>query len=98
MFDGTQGRWRVQERAAAADAGGSARRACTAIHWATSKATVEADSWEGMARQLKAPAAEKDAAELTHKLRVLDRLGEQGWELVGHDKEVQIWTFKRKVQ
>jgi hypothetical protein len=70
----------------------------TTIRWATSKATIEADGWEGMAKQLKAPPAAKDATEVNHKLRVMDRLGAQSWELVAYDRDANVWTFKRKVK
>jgi hypothetical protein len=52
------------------------------ISWNTSSGKASADGWEEMAKKLKAPTPGKDA-EPNHRLRVLDRLGAEGWELVG---------------
>jgi len=79
--------------------------------WSTSAAKVSGDGWEDMAKKLKAPAPAK-AAEVNHKLRVMDQLGAQGWELVSVElpaprtaavrgaasaRPSTTWLFKRKL-
>jgi hypothetical protein len=63
---------------------------------------LEAANWEEMAQKLKAPDAKKEATEATHRVRVLNQLGSQGWELISTRSESSIsgnttMTFKRKV-
>jgi hypothetical protein len=76
-----------------------------AIRWITAEEETEAKSWEDLAAKLKAPAAaRKDAKEVTHKLRVFNQLGGEGWELVGQQNgeasflpRTSTWTFKRRM-
>lgn len=73
-----------------------------AVRWVTSEAEVAAKDWMEMAENLKAPAPKKEATTATHKLRVFDRLGSDGWELVGQTNSSTTggpttWTFKRRV-
>ena len=62
---------------------------------------IETDTWEELGDKLKAPAAKKDAKDAAQRLRVLNHLGRQGWELVGRDKgdvaAITVWTFKRRL-
>jgi hypothetical protein len=77
------------------------------VRWITAEEEIEGKSWDELAAKLKAPAAHKDAKETTHKLRVFNQLGTDGWELVGPEKQqsgklsfrtsVSIWAFKRRV-
>src|SRR5262249_5398843 len=53
------------------------------IRWITTEDEVEGNSWDDLAAKLKAPAARKEADKVTHKLRVFNQLGAEGWELVG---------------
>jgi hypothetical protein len=61
---------------------------------------IETTSWEDLAAKLKAPAAKANATAAGQKLRVLNHLGKEGWELVGHNRDTfsaaDVWTFKRK--
>lgn len=71
-----------------------------AIRLVTADEEMGATDWDDLATKLKAPEAKKDATELVHRLRVLNYLGEKGWELVAHEKPdtsgTTVWTFKRK--
>jgi hypothetical protein len=61
----------------------------------TSRSTVEAPDWEGLAAKLKAPAAAKDADDTAQRLRVMDAVGDQGWELVGNrSNEESLFEFR----
>jgi hypothetical protein len=62
--------------------------------WVTGEGETEGEGWEGLAAKLKAPAAAKDAKPALHKVKLMNHLGREGWELVSCDGSV--WTFKRK--
>jgi len=64
--------------------------------WITGDGETEGDSWEDLAAKLKAPAAAKDARPAAHKVKFLNHLGAQGWELVSNDGNAM--TFKRKAK
>jgi hypothetical protein len=71
------------------------------VRWATGDEEVQAESWEQLAEKFKAPAAKKDGTPTVHKLRVFNRLGADGWEVVEHtgtDGTVgtATWLFKRR--
>jgi hypothetical protein len=69
------------------------------IRWITGDDEVGATSWEDLGTKLKAPAAKKGASEAVRKLKVLNFLGKQGWELVSQQEAASsVWTFKRKVK
>jgi hypothetical protein len=79
----------------------------TTVRWITAGGEVRSDGWEGMAAKLKASVVNKDVPEESRKLRVFDRLGEEGWELTGQPPDLSkdmglgatyVWTFKRKVR
>lgn len=61
--------------------------------WVTGDGETEGESWDDLAAKLKAPAA-KDAKPAASKVKLLNYLGDQGWELVSSDGSVM--TFKRK--
>jgi len=96
-------RWEYAELHYVVETRGASRR----ISWITVDEEIAATSWDELAAKLKAPAARKDAQEVTHKLRVFTQLGGDGWELVGQQTERGgfggafapggIWTFKRRV-
>jgi hypothetical protein len=70
------------------------RVAATTVRWVTGEGETEADGWEGLATKMKAPAAAKGATPVAHKLKLLNHLGAQGWELVS--STTTVMTFKRK--
>jgi hypothetical protein len=81
----------------------AARAAQTTIRWITADEEVETTGWDALATKMNAPAAKKGATESSHRLRVLNRLGAEGWEMVAHHPSelsagAETWTFKRKVQ
>lgn len=78
----------------AGGAGMAAQPKVTA-RWATAEGETEADSWEALAAKLKAPAAAKGAKVAAHRLKLLNHLGSQGWELVSSNGN--LMTFKRKL-
>ena len=65
------------------------------VRWITNDGETEGEGWDGLAAKLKAPAAGKDAKAVAHKVKLLNHLGREGWELVSTDGST--WTFKRKV-
>jgi len=71
------------------------------IRMTTLDGEIEATSWEDLATKLKAPEGKKDATANTHKMRVMNFLGDQGWEMVSCTQTpttgLGAWTFKRKV-
>jgi hypothetical protein len=67
------------------------------IRWITAAGEVEATSWQELAEKLKLPPARSGVVTAAgHRLRVLNHLGGQGWEMVG-GSGTAIWTFKRKL-
>jgi hypothetical protein len=81
----------------------AARPAQTTICWITADEEIETKGWDAMATKINAPPAKKNATEASHRLRVLNRLGVDGWELIAHQPRDfpggdEIWTFKRKAR
>lgn len=69
----------------------------TRVRWVTGDGEVEATSWEELASKLKAPEAKGTLSVAGHKVRVLNHLGNQGWELVSAGTgSTSPWVFKRK--
>ncbi len=55
------------------------------IRWTTAEGEIEEKGWAEMADKLKAPPPKKEGLPATvHKLRVLNRLGADGWEVIDH--------------
>jgi hypothetical protein len=48
----------------------------------TAQGETEAAGWEDLATKLKAPPAKAEGTGAVHRVRVLSRLGADGWELV----------------
>jgi len=69
----------------------------TNVWWITADEEIEAVDWKGLADKLKAPAAKNDGSQTMHRLRVLNRLSADGWEVYDHTN-VNNWTFRRRVQ
>jgi len=80
------------------------QKSAAAIRLITSGEEIDAKSWEDLAEKLKAPPPAKEATTASHKLRVFDRLGSDGWELVtssggstGATATAGSWMFKRRI-
>lgn len=75
----------------------------TAVTWATLDGETEAETWEELANKIKAPSLTKEGGSATmQKLRVLNFLGAEGWEIVDHSGGDGVttngsWTLKRRV-
>ena len=69
--------------------------------WVGPGGRVSAFDWESLAAKLKAPAAQKGDLEMDHRLRTMNHLGSEGWELITYrfvnTQISEVWTFKRKV-
>jgi hypothetical protein len=73
------------------------------IRWVTGDDEIEATSWEDLGAKIKAQPAKKGASPEAHKMKVLNFLGSQGWEMVSNQQEIlssagSTLTFKRKVK
>jgi hypothetical protein len=75
-------------------------RNTTAV-WATADEKVEAGGWGQLADRLKAPASKREGAD---HLRVLNRLGADGWEVYEHHRNEggfgtldETWLLKRRL-
>src|SRR5262245_45275185 len=67
------------------------------IRWTTADDEVECSSWEVLATKLKAPDAKRSEKPATNRFRVLNQLGQQGWELVSVNQQstaMSVWVFK----
>jgi hypothetical protein len=71
------------------------------LQWSTGDEDVQATSWDDLATKMKIPQATKDAKTPASKMKVINYLGSQGWEMVSHHEPITsgptVWTFKRKV-
>lgn len=70
------------------------------VRWATADDLVEGTDWANLGDRLKAPAARREGA-LAETLRVLDRLGADGWEVYEHsaptNADSDTWWLKRRL-
>jgi hypothetical protein len=71
------------------------------VRWTTAEEELEEKGWDELANKLKAPAPKKDGSVTLHKLRVLNRLGADGWEIYEHTGTdgttgTAAWTFRRR--
>ncbi len=84
----------------------------SAVDWISGEGFVRGYGWQGMADKLNAPALKKDLLKITekgtdkkeleglHRLRLLNHLGFQGWELASYQRDERFdshWIFKRRV-
>jgi hypothetical protein len=69
----------------------------TTVWWFTADEEIEATDWKALADKLRAPAAKNDGSQTMHRLRVLNRLSADGWEIYEHTGTTN-WTFRRRVQ
>jgi hypothetical protein len=69
--------------------------------WTTTDDEIEGKNWEELADKLKAPAAKKEGSVTIHKLRILNKLCADGWEMLDHqvpeDVSNQVWAFRRRL-
>jgi hypothetical protein len=56
----------------------------TSIRWTTAEEEIDVKEWEELADKLKAPAPKKVSPAAVHRLRVLNKLAADGWELMDH--------------
>ncbi|HKB03788.1 MAG TPA: hypothetical protein VKD90_16305 [Gemmataceae bacterium] len=72
----------------------------SSIRWATAQEEVVTKEWEEMADKLKAPAPKKQSPLTVHRLRVLNALSADGWEML--DRPLgdgsNTWSFRRVVR
>jgi hypothetical protein len=72
-----------------------------AVRWTTATEELELKGWEELADRLKAPAPKKESPPTVHKLRVLNVLSADGWELLDkpgpEPRDENVWTFRRRV-
>jgi hypothetical protein len=72
----------------------------TTVRWTTGEEELTFKDWEELADKLKAPSAKKDSPPTVHKLRVLNKLSADGWEVLDRpaaDAASGTWTFRRRV-
>jgi hypothetical protein len=66
----------------------------------TAETEIEATNWEDLATKIKAVETKSTEGKPSHKLRVFNKLGADGWEIVECHHETgsgcDVWTFRRK--
>ena len=70
------------------------------VRWTTGEEEIEAKEWEELGDKLKAPSPKKESPSGVHKLRVLNKLSADGWEILDRpagDPATGVWTFRRRV-
>jgi len=69
----------------------------TPVVFVTADEEIQAPDWKAMADKLKAPAAKGEGSGDMHRLRILNRLSADGWEIYEHPS-TYVWTFRRRMQ
>ena len=75
----------------------------TAIRWTTGEEEVEVGDWSELGDRLKAPVPKKESPLNVHRLRVLNKLSADGWEMLdrplgdGRSTGGAGWSFRRRV-
>jgi hypothetical protein len=83
--------------------GNAAGRVTTTIRWTTGEEEVEVQEWSELGDKLKAPAPKKESPQSVHRLRVLNKLSADGWEMLdrplGESRAFSAtgWSFRRRV-
>jgi hypothetical protein len=70
------------------------------IRWTTGEEEQTFKDWDELAEKLKAAPAKKDSPPTVHKLRVLNKLSADGWEILDRpaaDALSGTWTFRRRL-
>jgi hypothetical protein len=86
----------------AAQPGAPQARAQLNIRWSTADEEIEGSEWDDLANKLKAPPLKQAGSQLLQKLRLFNRLGADGWEIIEHTGLDGTtggrahWTFKRR--
>lgn len=95
------------------DGGGPVVVAPPNIRWTTGKQEITTAGWSEMSTKLKAPAIDKNDSLSLQKIKFLNYLGSERWELVSHHSgnsspnagrgarpggEVESWLFKRRAR
>jgi hypothetical protein len=76
----------------------------TDIRWVTAEGEVQADGWAELAGKLNAADGKKEGTAGVHKMRVLNHLSAEGWEVVerpvleGASAGGSAWQFRRRVR
>jgi hypothetical protein len=73
--------------------------------WATARDEIAVDSMKALADRLKAAPGKEDGSSTHHRMRVMDKLSADGWEVVEcptlNRKDpmggVYIWSFRRRL-
>lgn len=82
---------------------GPAGPAAATIRWTTGDEEIEAEEWSGLADKLKAPAPKKESPQNVYKLRVLNKLSADGWEMMDQSLRdtpspaMMGWSFRRRL-
>jgi hypothetical protein len=72
----------------------------TTIKWTTGEEELVVKDWDELGEELKAPSPKKESPQTVHKLRVLNKLSADGWELLDRpqaDAMNGVWTFRRRL-
>lgn len=75
----------------------------TPIKWTTGEEEIEVQEWSELADKLKAPAPKKDSPQGVHKLRVLNKLSADRWEMMDQSLSdvrspaIMGWSFRRRL-
>jgi hypothetical protein len=83
--------------------GGNAPGLVTIIRWTTGEEEVEVQEWSELGDKLKAPPPKKESPQGVHRLRVLNKLSADGWEMLdrplGESRAFSGtgWSFRRRV-
>ncbi|MFO0964927.1 MAG: hypothetical protein U0793_04960 [Gemmataceae bacterium] len=91
----------VREVPPAGKAGAIMTKSVSSLRWVTAETEIEAPSWADLGAKMKIPA-KADASPEMQRLRVLNRMGMEGWELISHSKTgstitgPENWLFRRK--
>jgi hypothetical protein len=73
------------------------------IKWTTGEDEIEVQEWSDLADKLKAPAPKKESPQGVHKLRVLNKLSAEGWEMMDQSLSdvrspaMMGWSFRRRL-
>jgi hypothetical protein len=73
----------------------------TTVRWTTGEEELVTKEWEELGDKLKAPSPKKTSPSNVHRLRVLNKLAQDGWELMEHppaDTTSGTLVFRRAVK
>jgi hypothetical protein len=78
----------------------------TTLVWITQTEEFEGDNWKNLADKLKAPPRKDPGSTIQEKLRLMNHLGADGWELIDHQvpwgdafrgSSAESCSFKRRM-